>query len=109
MSNTTPIDSTSAGPGHINANGRRFYVECAGHGSPTVILEAGAGRAHNTWNAVWPELTTLTRVCRYDRAGIGHSERAPLPRTIQDVATDLHAVLQAVQVPGPYLLVGHSL
>jgi len=54
-------------------------------------------------------LTALTRVCRYDRAGISHSDSGPRPRTVQDVVTDLYALLHTAQVPGPYLLVGHSL
>ncbi len=109
MSNTKPVVSTSDGSGYVHASGRRLYLECAGHGAPTVILEAGAGRAHDTWDAVWSALTTLTRVCRYDRAGIGHSQSGPRPRTVQDVVTDLHALLHAAQLPRPYLLVGHSL
>src|SRR6266542_2955093 len=109
MSNTKPVVSTSDGSGYVHASGRRLYLDCAGHRAPTVILEAGAGRAHDTWDAVWSALTTLTRVCRYDRAGIGHSQSGPRPRTVQDVVTDLHALLHAAQLPRPYLLVGHSL
>jgi hypothetical protein len=47
MSNTKPVVSTSDGSGYVHASGRRLYLECAGHGSPTVILEAGAGRAQS--------------------------------------------------------------
>ncbi len=109
MSSTISAVPASDDPGYVHVGGRRLYLECAGQGSPTVILEAGAGRAHDTWDAVWSALTTLTRVCRYDRAGIGQSERGPRPRTVQDVVTDLHALLRAAPVSGPYLLVGHSL
>jgi pimeloyl-ACP methyl ester carboxylesterase len=45
----------------------------------------------------------------YDRAGTGWSDPAPLPRTARDVAEELRKVLRAASLPGPYLLVGHSL
>src|SRR6266540_2011608 len=109
MSSTKSAVPTSDGPGYVRVSGRRLYLECAVCGSPTLILEAGAGRDHATWDAVWSALTARTRVCRYDRAGIGHSDSGPRPRTAQDVVTDLRALLHAAQVPGPYLLVGHSL
>ena len=55
------------------------------------------------------ESSKTNRVCLYDRAGLGKSDPAPkLPRTSQDVANDLNALLTKAGVPGPYLLVGHS-
>jgi pimeloyl-ACP methyl ester carboxylesterase len=58
---------------------------------------------------VQPEVAKTTRVCTYDRAGMGYSEAGPLPRTAAQFAQELHAVLQNAQIPGPYVLVGHSL
>lgn len=57
-----------------------------------------------------PQVTEVTRVCRYDRANnqSGQSDPAPVPRTAADVVADLHALLQAADVPGPYVLVGPS-
>jgi pimeloyl-ACP methyl ester carboxylesterase len=57
---------------------------------------------------VWKELTELTRVCRYDRAGLGQSDRAQTPRTGAAIVTDLHTVLKQATLSPPYLLVGHS-
>jgi pimeloyl-ACP methyl ester carboxylesterase len=90
--------------------GRTLFLNCAGSGSPTVILEAGAGGGANAWTKVQPEVASLARVCSYDRANIpgGASDPAPKPRTAGDVGADLHTALTAAGVPGPFVLVGHS-
>ena len=90
--------------------GRRMYLRCSGSGAPTVILEAGADRGADSWFAVQPWLATTTRVCSYDRSNVpgGHSDPAPKPRTAADVVRDLHRLLAAARVPGPYVLAGHS-
>jgi pimeloyl-ACP methyl ester carboxylesterase len=90
--------------------GGTLFLNCAGSGSPTVILEAGAGGGANAWTKVQPEVASLARVCSYDRANIpgGASDPAPKPRTARDVVADLHAALTAAGVPGPFVLVGHS-
>jgi pimeloyl-ACP methyl ester carboxylesterase len=49
------------------------------------------------------------RVCTYDRAGLGWSEVGPLPRHAEQHARELHTLLQNAEVPGPYVMVGHSL
>lgn len=54
-------------------------------------------------------VTYFTRVVWYDRAGLGLSDPAPTPRTIQDLVLDLHTLLQKANIPGPYVLVGHSM
>ena len=91
-------------------DGRRLFLSCAGSGSPTVILEAGAGGGANAWTQVQPEIATFARVCSYDRANLpgGASDPAQKPRTAGDVVADLHAALAAAGVPGPLVLVGHS-
>jgi pimeloyl-ACP methyl ester carboxylesterase len=87
----------------------RLALEDAGTGRPTVVLEAGAGLSRATWDPVWARLAQMTRVVRYDRAGLGASEAAPLPRTFQAMVADLHRLLAHAGIPGPYVLVGHSL
>jgi len=91
-------------------DGRRLFLSCAGSGSPTVILEAGAGGGANAWTQVQPEIANFARVCSYDRANLpgGASDPAQKPRTAGDVVADLHAALAAAGVPGPLVLVGHS-
>jgi pimeloyl-ACP methyl ester carboxylesterase len=55
-----------------------------------------------------PAVATQTRVCVYDRAGRGWSEPAGSPQDANLIATDLHTLLQRADVPGPYVLAGHS-
>src|SRR5207248_1611464 len=45
----------------------------------------------------------------YDRGGTGWSEPVELPRSAAEVATELREALHAAGVPGPHVLVGHSL
>jgi len=97
--------------GPVDIGGRSLHLRCQGEGSPTVILEAGGfGTPSDTWDVVMPQVAEATRVCRYDRANnrSGRSDPAPTPRTAADVVADLHALLQAADVPGPYVLVGPS-
>ncbi len=93
------------------ANGSFLYLLCMespGTGSPTVILEAGLGEDHRDWAIVQPEIARTTRVCSYDRSGLGFSEDAPKRASARQKVSDLHALLAAAGVPGPYVLVGHS-
>ena len=96
----------------VDVGGRRLYINCTGEakpGVPTVILESGFGNFSATWDKVQPEIAKFTRVCAYDRAGLGKSEPAGAPRTIVAVTEDLHILLEKAKVPAPYILVGHSL
>ena len=96
--------------GRFDVGGRELFLSCSGTGSPTVVLEAGYGDSGGLWAPVQNGLAPLTRVCAYDRANVfaGGSDPAPTPRTARDLAADLHALLTAAGVPGPYVLVGHS-
>jgi pimeloyl-ACP methyl ester carboxylesterase len=92
----------------VDVGGRRLFLDCAGHGQPTVVLDAGMGRTSETWSLAQPAVASFTRVCAYDRAGLGRSDPAPRPRTCADAVADLDALLTGAAVPGPYVLVGHS-
>lgn len=105
-------DASSSFDGQVDVGGRRLRINCAGtnlEGRPTVILESGFGSPSSVWNKVQPEVAKFTRVCSYDRAGLGGSEPVPAPRTIVALTEDLHALLANAKIPGPYVLVGHSL
>jgi pimeloyl-ACP methyl ester carboxylesterase len=94
----------------IDIGGRALILSCTGTGSPTVVLEAGSGNTADTWVNVQPEVARFTRVCSYDRAGLGQSDPAPSGvRTVQDSVDDLHALLAAADISGPIVLAGHSL
>jgi pimeloyl-ACP methyl ester carboxylesterase len=86
-----------------------MHISCTGQGSPTVVLEAGAGAPSGVWAWVQPEVAQQTRVCAYDRAGLGWSEPGPQPRDAASVAQELHTLLQRAGERGPFVLAGHSL
>lgn len=88
--------------------GRRIYIECRGAGSPTVLLEAGHQNWSPTWTAVLPRVASLTRVCSYDRAGLGWSDAPTGRRDVQAANHDLDRALVESGEKGPYVLVGHS-
>jgi pimeloyl-ACP methyl ester carboxylesterase len=107
--------------------GQRLYLECHGSGSPTVILESGLRTRGDNWSRkdvvppkatpVMPEVAAFARVCADDRPGTtfgdtaadySRSDRVRMPRTSRAAVSDLHALLRAAGVPGPYVLVGHS-
>ncbi|HEU0182622.1 MAG TPA: alpha/beta hydrolase [Agromyces mariniharenae] len=113
-------------------DGREVFLQCSGSGSPTVVLISGAGVAADDWeyvgdptnatdpavpsgDAIYPQAAESTRVCAYDRPGTeqmegepSRSTDVPQPTTSQDAASDLAALLAAAEVPGPYVVVGHS-
>jgi len=94
----------------VDVGGYRLHIHCTGTGSPTVVIGAGLGDWSTTWAAyVQPEVAKTTRVCTYDRAGMGWSEAGPLPRDAAQNAKELHTLLQNANIPGPYVMVGHSL
>ena len=93
----------------VDVGGYRLHINCVGTGSPTVVIDAGWGDWSGGWSRVQPEAAKTTRVCTYDRAGMGYSEAGPLPRTAEHFAKELHTLLQHAAIPGPYVLVGHSM
>jgi pimeloyl-ACP methyl ester carboxylesterase len=116
--------------GLIDIGGRSLYLECRGTGSPTVVLVAGYRSSARYWSddllhpeaprtMVLPGVAESTRVCAYDRPGtyasiggddlVSRSDPIAQPRTAPEVVAELHALLQAADVPGPYVLAAHSL
>lgn len=93
----------------VDVGGHRLHLHCAGSGSPTVVIDAGLGSWSTHWTLVQSEVAKTTRVCTYDRAGMGWSEPGPLPRTAARFAQELHTLLQQADIPAPFVLVGHSL
>lgn len=109
--------STNAAPApsslRVDVGGYHLHAECRGNGQPTIVIEAASGEAGTrdpSWEVVTKTLSRTHRVFRYDRASLGSSDAPPsLPRTFQDSAEELHRLLTKAQVPGPYVLVGHSI
>jgi pimeloyl-ACP methyl ester carboxylesterase len=116
--------------GLVNIGGRRLYLACSGEGSPTVVLESGYRNSARVWSEdlsgstaprtmVFAGVAAFTQVCAYDRPGTisplagsarpSRSDPVPQPRTALEVVSDLHTLLHAAGVAGPYVFAGHSL
>lgn len=105
-------------------DGRRLYLECQGTGSPTVVFEAGLRGRGDLWEfsvhgppgtGVFNRVAAITRACIYDRPGtlislnhVSRSDPVPMPRATGEMVTDLHDLLFAAGVPGPYVIEGAS-
>jgi len=89
--------------------GREMTLHCEGAGAPVVVLDSGLGDGAASWRKVQGEIAKTTKVCAYDRAGLGGSAMGPLPRDTQAIVGDLEALLKAARLRGPYVLVGHSM
>jgi pimeloyl-ACP methyl ester carboxylesterase len=112
LAETVALHRDAAGmpmPGSsYDVRGHRLHLQCAGAGSPTVVLESGLDGISAHWARIAPAVAATARVCRYDRAGQGWSGDAAGPQDGLAVAADLHALLAAAGEPAPYVLVGHS-
>ncbi len=97
----------------FDIGGRAIQLTCRGTGAPTVVVDAGMGTApaeDPSWQAIAARVAEHTRVCLYDRAGLGGSGAAPeRVRTSADAATDLRNALHVARLEGPYLIAGHSI
>ncbi len=126
---SSAVQGTFAGQISIGG-GRELYLRCAGRGRPTVILESGIHDSSDVWMLsdaqppvigspnVFDGVARFTHVCMYDRPGTirytnppaltTRSTPVPMPRTLQSMVADLHALLRSAHVPGPYVLIAHS-
>jgi pimeloyl-ACP methyl ester carboxylesterase len=93
----------------VDIGGRRINLYCTGNGSPTVVLDAGANDTTLAWRLVQPAVARHTRVCSFDRAGLGFSDPASSPRDASAAVRDLHTLLARAGIAAPYVLVAHSL
>src|SRR5215207_7092958 len=127
---SSPSAASGDFAGLVDIGGRSLYLECHGTGSPTVVLVAGYRASGRFWSddllhpdaprtMVLPEVAEFTRVCAYDRPGTyaeidgeivpSRSDAIAQPRTAPELVEELHALLQAAAIPGPYVLAGHSM
>ncbi len=95
------VSSTSEGLG--------LHLWCTGDGAPAVILDTGLGGSIPDWGFVQPDVARFTRVCSYDRAGMGYSDPGPSPRTARRIASELAELLARSGIAGPVVLVGASI
>lgn len=92
----------------IDVGGYRMHLNCIGEATPTVILDAGLMDFSVQWSAIQSRVAPTSRVCSYDRAGLGWSEASPHPRTSNNMVHELHTLLTNAGIEGPLVLVGHS-
>ncbi|MFY7863682.1 alpha/beta fold hydrolase [Roseateles sp.] len=92
----------------VDIGGRKLHAVQMGQGEATVVFESGFSMDLSAWRRVAPQLTSRAKVLVYSRAGYGQSEPSPAPVSLQQSGRDLSALLQAAQLPPPYVLVGHS-
>ncbi|MFD6279792.1 alpha/beta fold hydrolase [Streptomyces sp. NPDC060209] len=115
MPHPTPAaqpDATVSGPplGRLyGVSGRSLALHRSGTGGPSVVFLPGAGLVGLDYLNIHNRTADATTSVLYDRAGTGWSQQAELPRTAAEVTTELHTLLHTAGVPGPYVLVGHSL
>ncbi len=93
----------------VDVGTHRLRVECRGEGSPMVMIDVGIGESYDLWQPIIDELSQITTVCIYDRAGYRESDPGPHPRTVGQSAHELHALLEKISAEPPHILVGHSL
>jgi pimeloyl-ACP methyl ester carboxylesterase len=92
----------------VDVGQHRLHLECTGSRGPTVVLEPGGGAMSADLGLITPAVARDTRVCVYDRPGRGWSDSAASPQDGAQIATELHTLLRRADVPGPYVLAGHS-
>jgi pimeloyl-ACP methyl ester carboxylesterase len=93
----------------VDIGGYRLHLWCTGDGAPAVILDNGLGGTSPGWGFVQPDVARFTRVCSYDRAGMGYSDPGPSPRTARRIASELAELLARSGIAGPVVLVGASI
>lgn len=103
------LESSYPAPGRmVDVGGYKMHIQCMGHGSPTVVMDAGSNEFSVQWTSVQSKVAIYSRVCVYDRAGLGWSARGYNPRTSSFMVKELHQLLENADEPGPYVMVGHS-
>ncbi|MGZ0152013.1 alpha/beta fold hydrolase [Kribbella sp. WER1] len=95
----------------FDVGGYKLAAEITGDDSPTAVFSSGSGDAGQAWTATIAALKTRPRLVTYARAGIGESDALPrsTPRSFGDAADELRRLLDATGLPGPFVLVGHSI
>jgi len=93
----------------ISIGSHRLQIHLEGKGAPTVVIDAGITDQMDKLRPLQEQIAQVTHVITYNRAGYGQSEPGPLPRHSGREAEELKVLLEKASVPGPYVLVGHSL
>ncbi|MHA7138646.1 alpha/beta fold hydrolase [Rossellomorea arthrocnemi] len=94
----------------VQISGCKLYAKLVGenNGKPTVVMDAGYGDYSKAWDSVIEDLSMLSNVLIYDRAGLGKSATSSNPRTSREMVKELKELLIEAKIKPPYILVGHS-
>ena len=93
----------------VDLGGFRLFTSQSGSGKPLVVFVAGLGEDLSTWQKVQPEVSAFSQTLAYDRAGLGKSDASPASKSVEQMVSELHALLRAAKAEPRYVLVGHSL
>ncbi|MBT8397204.1 MAG: alpha/beta hydrolase, partial [Gemmatimonadetes bacterium] len=77
-------------------------------GEPVLVLFSGGGSPLEAWGDWIGRISSVAPVVSYDRPGIGESPFDGIDPTPNRVVEHAHALLAILDVPPPYILVGHS-
>lgn len=86
----------------------KIYLVEKGAGGPTVLFESGISATNLNWSHIQESVARFTGTASYDRCGLGWSTPSRTARTPGNIAIELHDMLHAAQIKGPFILVGHS-
>ncbi len=103
----TWIEDQKSPPGQlIDVGGYKLHLYTMGKSLPTVILEHSLGGIEGY--LLIEDIAKLARVCTYDRAGYGWSNRSPYKRSSEQIVNELNTLLNNAGIKPPYILVGDS-
>jgi len=110
MSNSYADEVNQDINGLFDAGGIELHLECYGSKSPSIIVQSGFNGygSEGHWGAVVERISEKNRICIYDRAHMGKSDKLTESNTINDTSRQLHTLLNNVGVKPPYIMVGHS-
>jgi len=95
---------------YVEVNGHKMHYQKVGEGKPTVVFESGLDfTGHLSWRKVQDEVSKFVTTISYDRAGVLRSQKSDKARTCENMAEELHLLLEKTEAKKPYILVAHSL
>ena len=122
LSQVIDIDSLFSGELYDIGWKQKMFMGCSGCGPLTIILDAPTSKSSDAWALIAPQVSKVARVCVYDRAGLGFSDR-PLVNwsdpeqskrgrlsTSERMVEDFHRLFTlSSEQPKPFILVGAEL
>jgi pimeloyl-ACP methyl ester carboxylesterase len=92
----------------VKVGGHEFHLLCQGSGGPLILLENGLWGSYPDWLYTLEGIESKTKICAYDRLGLGWSSKNNQPTRAYDVAKNLHRLIEVAELSEPTILVGFS-